>query len=808
MKKSLLIIIIILVFTLMPSIADAETRYYLNTNSKTKITVLDAVENDELQSYRAMYDITKLKFNDNKTLDVEGWAAIGYRNNWGGVYSAIGIAVGKDSETPNTFQEVTYTNETNYFGWRCERGTDYCESWKKTNKDETRVEYERKAVCHGDNYGCLFRDISFHTTIDISSALDEYPNTELAIYLLISYRDGISYTDNSELIKWENNKATPVATTIYNNSITKYGSVIKIGVDKTSCYVGNRLITDPTSVETSNYRITFRDISEEIYMTQHACSRLMIKKEKKFYSWDDANVTSNPIDDCVEIGGYRGKYSDTTLQSAFLRDNWNSVSKVKMFKVSDMPKATLYSQGTNIDFNGYWVPAAWVQQSKTLKFKLEENKTCDPPNQTNNTLECANPEKVYEYYDDSDDCVELFTESKNGKSIMVEVSFSQKGKMSVILLNRYIKSGQAFSLSATYTDEISWTIQKIRYSGDPNNNEKKSLNNEIIKDIRTWFTQSELVARSNAKAYFNGRQIEGTWTIDKKSGTDMVPNNFVFAENKSHSFTVTGKFELLNAYSNSNVTTTSGVNHIYTNNISSEDAKKYIFDGKVYYTDLSLPEDDYPVKLEIQGLSGLKYHTNSEQILWKLNYECSIHCYQDYYNTPPNGTPTDSSQYQGYKFKYRVIDKDDPFPIVSGNTIGLDQNWINWAKAIAKETNDTDINIGLNKIKERLSNAYDESNLNYRVIIDGTTGIKTIKNYNLNRNYVSSSGDFYEISDNITRSKFLAKYTQGEGGVKIVENSNITKSNIGSCTVPQTGLINSNCFCSLSSLVEGKCEIK
>lgn len=831
MRKKSLLIILITIIMLIPHPVKALYKLQTNSNGLIKSYTTDS----ERDSYRDMYDVEQINFDfENNKITIKGWAAVGYMNNWSGVYSAIGIAVAPSNYTNTqienlTFTEVkTYTNK-NLFGWRCNGGYSDCDAWKVANNDKTRVEKERAFTCHNNNnFGCLFRDIGFVAEIDLNTVFEKYSNEELSIYLLVDYIHNFN-TANKNLIKWDStkNKAVPASGTTIYNATSIYGVVNEIGVDDDSCFIGSGTSTkckDNNTAEASGYLINVNNTSKEITMTNNATSYL-----KTLTGTIDLNTstgmfsTTSIKEENMGKNGIHGTYSQMVLNGyGYINGKkWNEVSKVKMYKVQKMTD----KNGKTRNWDGYWVPAAWVKNARTLSFKLTPNKICTAPKTSTPELTCSKPEVTYKDYTNLDDCVETFTTTEGGGITTVLVAFKQQAKMSVKLNNTYIKSGEAFTLSATYTDTITWEIKSIKYSSGVTN--KTKAKQKIIDEIKKWYTNSELIKSSTATAKFNGKAIKGTWKINKKTGNYMVPsdisNKIINSTNPSgiqYTFTVTATFELYNAFSNSNKVSSTGVEHLYQESSTNPDTEIYTYNGKYYYTDLNLPTNYYPVSLEIKGLNGLKYHTSSTSSIWNLKYECDIYCYQDYYDTstPENPTPDTttsltSSDYNGYKFKYRIIDKDNPFPNIAGNIIGIDQNWLAWAKSIANATGKTEEE-GLEKIKKRLSEAYTEDKLEYTITIPDTTGIESIKKYNVNKNYVSyklgsTDSDFYIIKNGKTYSKFLNGYTNSQlNNVTIKKGTGFSESNVGSCTVSKNDLANTNCFCTLTDLMSGTCTIE
>jgi predicted transport protein len=804
--KIILIIILILIYTPKVSAADQPLNVTLKTKKHGDYTDLKKEDYNDL---KIAYDIEEMQFDiTTREISISGWAQLSHQNNWGKVYTTISVALAYKDEKPTTFYEVDNYTERNNFGWHCKNGA-ICNEWKSAGynaTDDTLKRIESQAdSCTGEIYGCIYRYVGFSTKISFADYVSE--DKEIEIYIMVSYvntRD----ESNKMLISDSSGSYSDGNTDnydIYSGSKTKYGFYQKIGVDKSSCKVktanGNSSCTDGKTNTSSGYIFT---INDTIASLTPATGDSNIYRQTKVSDKEFTSVRNSLPTPSIY-------YYDSTKTEIGLRRVSGTTTK---WPKNSIQKMYYISKSSNSKFVGYYIPASWVVPDKTIRFKVWEGKTCKPTDK-NQELTCSHTETSYTIFDDDTNCDQtIIATTSDGETGSVDVRFTQKGILKVSLLNTYIKSGQGFYLKATYEDTITWElIGDYSYSDET---KKTEIKNAIIKKIREYFTQSELLTNSKATFTFNPTgtnaiTLGGTWELDKEyTGTDFVANSSA----TKGSVTVTRTFELYDAWSNINSVNSKGVEHIYSNTTpagcTSGGSLNCNNNGKIFYTDLDLASGKYDDSIEgiIQGLSGIKYKefndTNGDGYIWTATYKCGIECYQGYYDDDPDPGTTTSTKKRGYKFAYREIDIDDPFPIVSGQIVGIDTNWYLWAEAIGeqngKTTKQDKIDSGLEAIKKRIANTYDEANKEYVISIN-TDNITNIKNYNKNNNYIDDSG--YNQS---RYSKFLgASNTSSSQYFERFTRYINTPNQIGTCGQKRSETLSTTtCFCTLIN-IKGEC---
>ena len=149
---------------------------------------------------------------------------------------------------------------------------------------------------------------------------------------------------------------------------------------------------------------------------------------------------------------------------------------------------------------------------------------------------------------------------------------------------------------------------------------------------------------------------------------------------------------------------------VYGSEYSGND--NFIAGGDRYYTPVKY-NGKFPIEMDFNNLSSLNGFTVA------IDYKCSVNCY--------NKFKADA----GYKFYYRPIALEDPFP--NGRKPG--NNFINW---VVYENNKYKL---LEQFRQRLSDTYKIENLEYRISLTSDQ-INEIREYNKNHSgYAISIND-------------------------------------------------------------------
>ena len=796
-KKSLLIILLTIVITF----------FNLNTVKALEISSNPTNRSGEKHSYNSkeeraeevVYDIEKMEINETK-ISFTGWAFLHYHNNYGGRVTAIGIKVYDVNNSSNVLEVMNSTYGANNF--------------YKTMRDTSSGEYEENRSsnpCSSIRGSCLYRNMNFTISFNLDTIKNKFDDKEIGFKIVVYYNTDNDGTANSTILNGG-----------VNGSLNSYVER-EIGVDTSACkYNGQNCPagssnSDTTTIHKINgeFDLTITNVAKTIKVT---ATRGYIRN----YEGDSSGVTLSGNHHPVFYCGNSGEEEPIIHFISSEIINFSDGATQRLYKVQyggyitgssctgSSKSAKVYSSGS---YEGY-IPASFVNPTSVLRIKVKGVKVCRQPNQGHD-LTCAQPEKIFENYTASNngDCTKTFS-TEDGR---VDVSFKQRGVLKVLLQNTYIKSGQAFSIGATYTDTISWTFaSNYEFSDGLSEDQKNTVKQKLISSIKAYLTESELFNNSSAKFKLETKDLKGLWSTEKNAntyGNEFVANAMNYGMGQGNTITVKAKYELLDAWTNVNQSNSSGMQHKYTNDNpnTNKDEPTWINNGKIYYTDLDLASGNYKITGEIKGLSALAYEKENKTI-WYAKYKCGITCYQGYYNKDDgNSGSITNSKDGGYRFSYREIDTSDPFPIMSGRSsgsknkrVGIDNNWYQYAEAIGEKNGETTKELqrssGLTSIIERLQNTYNQTP-QYVVKVDKKT-ITNVKNYNSNTDYLNQSG-YYKLR----YSLFLGS-TQGTAtnkqGVIVTRNIN-TPNQVGSCgTKRSENLKTTTCFCALTDAA-GNC---
>lgn len=335
------------------------------------------------------------------------------------------------------------------------------------------------------------------------------------------------------------------------------------------------------------------------------------------------------------------------------------------------------------------------------EYTVTENK-CPVDESKNNDLKCNSSSKML-----ASNC-EMLTIKANEETV-VNVKINQKGIVSNILTPTTLYAGGGFKFGILYTNTISWDYVNGTPGGSIGDQVTEQMKNRIksINDIENSLNLNSI-----------------------KFGSTSIDSSFFIKECKQE-----GEFTAGNT-----LTTTCTVYlpasefENYTGKITYKIGNVGYGINNKYYTDM-VDNGEYSISGDLSGLSVLTddsaskdgYKNNSWIGDWSVELtDCNINLY----TIPVTPTITTNTNNKGYKFLYRPIDINNPFP---NRNAGI--NWFDWYSNIVN--------------KKRLEETY--KNLNYVVELDNVM-LSTVKKYNNGTNYFD-----FDTMDN-DESTFLKKY--------------------------------------------------
>lgn len=624
------------------------------------------------------YEITNFSINDSdKTITFKGWAFIHQTNNYNTIYKLVNNNDNSTSDVvvTNGGQNIkisVYDNSGNYIDSKSVSGSS------KFNYNFTRrmyyqyvdytfeKDYNRESGSRGNmncdnnslNSNCYYKDLYFEISFNIN---DNWYGKDVYFTIAATNNDYKNKTGRS----WTNEEKLYILSNKYGGPKLNLNSqIVKVYENTTSNKI--RFMAETALV--------------------------------KNYSW-------------TELGPY-GHQGDIFLVSGYDENGYSGIGGTKGIgryflyssgvRACNLPGVKWYNKscyyGSDTATNtviGAW--NIWVIPYGTTSFTIkinEDDKKCSIDNSNNSPLLCNDSQKLVS------ECDELTVYDGNETAV---VSIKQTGVISNILTPKEIYNGGGIKFGIIYYNKIDFDY--VSGSKDVNitnvmNDRVISYDNIVIENFKignilvdSSFLNKQCSQTKNNNSveticlfYFNPQVVNEDGSIKK----DDIDAMFDY-----------------------------GINNKYY--LPLEYVPVYRVSASIL--NASLLNRDY-AKSDGEG-NKVWYGSKWDEIVLSSDGSCDINVYKlgpgSYSNSDFNNDGDNTKSKVIYKYIYRPIDLDNPFP-GPNRAVGL--NWYLW----------------YNNNRDRLKEAYDH--LDYSIELNSNS-IYNIKKYNSSNNYFNFDFDSF-----------------------------------------------------------------